>query len=198
MRVIAGSAKGILLCSPKGNKTRPIPDNVKESLFNILAEIIPDSRVLDLYAGTGAVGIEALSRGAKSCLFVENGTFAIQSIKKNISATKLLNKSVTVRCDVLKTIPFLEQNTDGIDIVFACPPYPLADNSSYREKLLMLLSILFEKDIVCPGGIVVFQHRKITLEIPPGASFLKLYDTRSYRETPISFFEKTITLGNMS
>ena len=198
MRVIAGSAKGVLLCSPKGNKTRPIPDNVKESLFNILAEIIPDSRVLDLYAGTGAVGIEALSRGAKSCLFVENGTFAIQAIEKNINAAKLLNRSVIVRCDVLKIIPFLEQNTDGIDIVFACPPYPLVDSISYREKLLILLSGLFEKDIVCPGGIVVFQYRKITLEVPQGASFLKLYDTRSYRETQISFFEKNITAGNMS
>ncbi len=198
MRVIAGSAKGVLLCSPKGNKTRPIPDNVKESLFNILAEVVPDSRVLDLYAGTGAVGIEALSRGAKSCLFVENDTFAIQAIEKNIGAAKLLNKSVIVKCDVLKIIPFLEQNNDGIDIVFACPPYPLVDNNSYREKLLLLLSTLFEKDIVCSGGIVVFQHRKMSLEIPPGALFLKLYDTRSYRETQISFFEKNITAGNVS
>lgn len=82
MRVIAGSAKGIHLSSVKGSKTRPIPDRVKESLFNILAGVIPDSRVLDMYAGTGAIGIEALSRGAESCIFIENDRQALQIIKK--------------------------------------------------------------------------------------------------------------------
>jgi len=195
VRVIAGSARGVSLYSPKGSKTRPIPDNVKESLFNILANVVPDSNILDLYAGTGAVGIEALSRGAKSCLFVENDTSAIQTIEKNIAVTKLHEKSSIIKCDVLKVIPFLEQHIAGIDLVFACPPYPLVDESSYREKLLIFLSALYEKNIVCPEGIIVFQHRKILLEIPPKALFLKLYDTRIYRETQVSFFEKNIRVS---
>ncbi|MCF6147380.1 MAG: 16S rRNA (guanine(966)-N(2))-methyltransferase RsmD [Candidatus Kuenenia sp.] len=192
MRVIAGSVRGVLLYSPKGSKTRPMSDNVKESLFNILAHIIPGSNVLDLYAGTGSVGIEALSRGAKFCLFAENDKFAIQTIKKNITVTKLLNYSKIIKCDVLKLIPFLEQNTNGINIVFACPPYPLIDKYSYREKLLIFLSSLYERNIVCSEGVIVFQHRKTLLEIPPQALFLTLYDTRIYRETQLSFFKKTL------
>lgn len=82
MRVIAGSARGIYLSSVKGSSTRPIPDRIKGSLFNILADVIPGSRALDMYAGTGAIGIEALSRGAKSCVFVENDWSAVQVIKK--------------------------------------------------------------------------------------------------------------------
>lgn len=85
MRVIAGSARGIYLSSVKGSSTRPIPDRIKGSLFNILADVIPGSRALDMYAGTGAIGIEALSRGAKSCVFVENDWSAVQVIKKKIS-----------------------------------------------------------------------------------------------------------------
>ena len=84
MRVIAGSARGIHLNSLIGDKTRPIQDRTKESLFNILSGVIPGSRVLDMYAGTGAIGIEALSRGATSCIFIENYRSAIEVIKKNL------------------------------------------------------------------------------------------------------------------
>ena len=82
MRVIAGCARGIHLSSLKGDRTRPIQDRTKESLFNILSGVIPGSRVLDMYAGTGAIGIEALSRGAASCIFIENDRTAIEVIKK--------------------------------------------------------------------------------------------------------------------
>jgi len=138
VRVIAGSARGVHLDSLKGDKTRPIQDRTKGSLFNILSGVIPGSSILDMYAGTGSIGIEALSRGATSCIFIENDRSAIEVIKKNLEATKLQNKAQVVLYDVFDVIPYLEKNNVKVDIVFVTPPYPLVEKSSYRDKLLIL------------------------------------------------------------
>jgi 16S rRNA (guanine966-N2)-methyltransferase len=88
MRVVAGSARGVPLRAPKDRATRPITDRVKETLFAILGERVPDARVLDLYAGSGAIGIEALSRGAASAVLVEHGRAAVEAIGANLAATR--------------------------------------------------------------------------------------------------------------
>lgn len=188
MRVIAGSARGVCLSSVKGDKTRPIQDRTKESLFNILSGIIQDSRVMDLYAGTGAIGIEALSRGAASCIFIENNRLAIQIIRDNLAATGLQNKATILKYDVLETAPYLEKNGIKLDIVFAAPPYPLVEKNSYRSELLTFFSILSEKHIIPPEGIVILQQRKAEFQIPPEASCLELFDTRIYGDTQVLFF----------
>lgn len=192
MRVIAGSARGTYLSSLKGNTTRPISDRIKDSLFNILSRVIPDSRVIDMYAGTGAIGIEALSRGARSCVFIEIDKCAIQIIKKNLETTKLQDKAQVLRYDVFEAVPYLEKNSIEADLIFASPPYPLIEKSPYRDELLVLFSILCSKRIVQPEGIIILQHKKMAFEIPPGVSSLELFDTRIYGDTQISFFKNTM------
>ncbi len=192
MRVIAGSARGVHLDSLKGDKTRPIQDRTKGSLFNILSGVIPGSSILDMYAGTGSIGIEALSRGATSCIFVENDRSAIEVITKNLEATKLQNKAQVVLCDVFDVIPYLEKNNVKIDIVFVTPPYPLVEKSPYRDKLLILFSLLYRKQIVQQEGLVMLQHRKTDFEMPQEAICLELFDTRTYGDTQLSFFKNTM------
>ena len=188
MRVIAGSARGISLTSVKGDKTRPIQDRTKESLFNILSGIIRDSRVMDLYAGTGAIGIEALSRGASSCIFVEHNKQVVQIIKDNLTATGLQNKATVIKCDVLESASYLEREGIKLDIVFAAPPYHLVEKNAYRSELLTFFSILSEKHIIQPEGIVILQQRKAEFQMPPEASCLELFDTRMYGDTQVLFF----------
>ena len=192
MRVIAGSAKGTQLNSVKGIKTRPIQDRIKASLFNILSGVIPDSRVLDLFAGTGAIGIEALSRGAKSCIFIDNNTSAVQIIKKNLEATRLLNKAQVIKYDVFEIIPYFEKNNMQFDLVLASPPYPFVEENSYRNRLLILFSSLCSDRTIQPEGIMMMQHRKTAFEIPPEAFYLELFDTRIYGDTQLSFFKTTM------
>ena len=192
MRVIAGCARGIPLNSLIGDKTRPIQDRTKESLFNILSGVIPGSRVLDMYAGTGAIGIEALSRGAMSCIFVENNRSAIEVITKNLEATKLQDKAQVVLYDVFDVIPYLEKNKIEVEIVFASPPYPLVEKDSYRDKLLNLFSLMCSNHIIQPEGLIMLQHRKTDFEIPQETICLELFDTRTYGDTQVSFFKNTM------
>ncbi len=192
MRVIAGSARGIPLSPVKGITTRPIPDRIKGSLFNILAGVIPESRVIDMYAGTGAIGIEALSRGAKSCIFIESDSMATYVIKKNLEATRLHDNAQILQYDVFEITSYLEKNNIAIDVIFACPPYPLIEKSSYRDKLLALFSSLCSKYILQPGGLIMLQHRKTDFEVVPEAICLELFDTRIYGDTQLSFFKNTI------
>jgi len=100
MRVIAGSARGVPLAAPPGNRTRPITDRVKETLFGILGARIPDARVLDLYAGSGAIGIEALSRGAASAAFVEADGRAVATLRDNLRRTRLAADATVVAMEV--------------------------------------------------------------------------------------------------
>ena len=196
VRVIAGSARGISLSSVKGSATRPIPDRIKESLFDILAGVVPDSRVIDMYAGTGAIGIEALSRGAKSCIFVENDWSAVQVIKKNLEVTKLQDKARVLKYDVFEIIPYLEKNNTAVDLVFASPPYPLVEKKSYRDNLLTLFSSLCSKHIIQSDGLIMLQHRKTDLEITPETLYIEVFDTRIYGDTQLSFFKNTIKQGH--
>lgn len=196
MRVIAGSAKGVCLSSVKGRLTRPIPDRIKGALFNILADIVPGGRVLDMFAGTGAIGIEALSRGAKSCIFVENDWTAIQAIKKNLEATRLQDMAQVLKYDVFDIVPYLEKNNIELDLVFASPPYPHIEQGSYRNKLLILFSSLCEKRILQPDGLIMLQHRKTAFENVPGALYIELFDARTYGDTQLSFFKNTIKQDN--
>ena len=192
MRVIAGCARGIHLSSLKGDRTRPIQDRTKESLFNILSGVIPGSRVLDMYAGTGAIGIEALSRGAASCIFIENDRPAIEVIKKNLEVTKLQGKAQVLLYDVFEIIPYLEKNKIEVETVFASPPYPLVEKGSYRDKLLNLFSLMCSKHIIQPEGLIILQHRKTDFEMPQEAIYLELFDTRTYGDTQCSFFKNTM------
>jgi 16S rRNA (guanine966-N2)-methyltransferase len=147
MRVVAGSARGRRLVAPRTRGTRPITDRVKETLFGILGEAVLDARVLDLYAGSGAVGIEALSRGAAQCTFVERGREALSALRRNLEETGFGHAATVVDGDVLR---FLDaQPTHRYGLVMLDPPFAERAILAPLERLVPHLA---------PGAIVVVRH----------------------------------------
>lgn len=122
MRVIAGSARRLCLVTPKGNTTRPTGDKIKETLFNILAPDLYGATFLDLFAGSGGIGIEALSRGAAFAAFVDKDKAACDCIRKNLETTHFTDKSILRRSDVLSCLADMGRD-GGYDIIFMDPPY---------------------------------------------------------------------------
>lgn len=122
MRVIAGSAKRLQLKTIEGMDTRPTTDRIKETLFNMISTDLADCRFLDLFSGSGAIGIEALSRGADIAYFVENHPKAMDCIRQNLQHTRLEKRAVLMKMDVLRALKKLK-GADPFDIVFLDPPY---------------------------------------------------------------------------
>ncbi len=123
MRVIAGKARRLLLKTTPGLDTRPTIDRIKETLFNIINPYIPGSNFLDLYSGSGSIGIEALSRGAKFCVFVDNSSKAINCIKDNLNFTKLVDDALVIQKNAISAINELSICKNIFDIVYIDPPY---------------------------------------------------------------------------
>jgi 16S rRNA (guanine966-N2)-methyltransferase len=135
MRIISGTSKGKRLTTPKGQGVRPTSDRVKESIFNILGERIEGKMVLDLFAGTGNLGIEALSRGAAKVLFVEKGRQAIRLIQKNLSQCGLEGRSEIIPKDVNRAIGILKERGASFDLILMDPPYEKGLISRTLDKL---------------------------------------------------------------
>ncbi|MBE6940715.1 MAG: 16S rRNA (guanine(966)-N(2))-methyltransferase RsmD [Ruminococcaceae bacterium] len=148
MRVIAGKAKGVVLKTPDGMQTRPTADRVKEALFSILQFDLPGTRILDLFGGTGQLGIEAISRGAKSAVFVDAGDAACRLIKENLRRAKMEGEGRVIRADYLQ---FLSQCRENFDIIFLDPPYA----EVFLENSIKKIS---EIDILQSGGIIVAER----------------------------------------
>lgn len=157
MRVIAGKARRLPLVTPEGRDTRPTTDRIKETLFNILQEDVPGCRFLDLFSGSGGIGIEALSRGASHAVFVEYGREALACIRENLNKTKLMDQAVVLPVEVTYGISRLEKQGNQFDIIYADPPY----KKGWEAKILELLS---GSRIVKPGTIVVIES---SLETAP-------------------------------
>ena len=148
MRVITGTARGIQLKTPEGLTTRPTSDRVKEALFSIIQFDVPCAKVLDLFGGTGQLGIEALSRGASSAVFVDEGEKACALIRENLKRTKLADKAKVVRSDYMQ---FLQNCHETFDIVLLDPPYA----EVFLENALKKLA---EIDILNSGAIIVAER----------------------------------------
>ena len=176
MRIIAGKAKGHLIYAPKGLNTRPTGDRVRESLFNILQPIITDTYVLDLFAGSGALGIEALSRGAKNADFVDRWLPAIKSIEKNLTITKLKDNASVYHQD---SINFLKRNKKQYDLVFLDPPY----NTDLPLKALNLLPM----SLKCSGIIIIETDSSVTM--PETFGKFLTYRKLAYGDTAIWFYK---------
>lgn len=188
MRVISGKAKGARLSALSTKRTRPILDRVKESLFNILGDFIVDSVVLDLFAGTGSLGIEALSRGAKRCLFVDNDMHAVQVIKKNLQDTRFLEGALVLKKNVFGLSAFLTDESVKFDLILVAPPYKLIDlDSKDREKIFTLLDECVSGQILNERGIVVLQHHKKQIVSQENFKQLKVFDERRYGNTQLTF-----------
>lgn len=178
MRVIAGEAKGRRLKMVPGSSTRPIGERVKEALFGILGDMVVDARFLDLYAGTGSVGIEALSRGARSAVFVDRGRQAIATIKDNLSHTRLGDRARVVKSDVFAFLR--KRDLESFDLIYVAPP-------QYEGLWAKTLRALDQTSLLSPDGLVVVQiypkeYEELELEN------LQLTGQRKYGSTMLCFY----------
>ncbi|MDD8019405.1 MAG: 16S rRNA (guanine(966)-N(2))-methyltransferase RsmD [Bacteroidota bacterium] len=179
MRVIAGKYKNRILKTVADNSVRPATDKVKGAIFNVMQSRVDwtQSVVLDLYAGSGSVGIEALSRGAQRVVFVENSRSALQFLKMNLDTVGANGNAQVVFGDVEK---FLQSSLTKYSVVFADPPYAL-------EALADLPTKIFERDIVAAGGYLIIEH-PARFEFHPG-SLWEIVAHKEYGRTNVSFFQ---------
>ncbi len=155
MRVITGSARGVQLKTPEGMQTRPTTDKVKEALFSIIQFDIPGAKVLDLFGGTGQLGIEALSRGASAATFLDHSEAACRLIRENLRRTRLESKAKVIRGDYME---YLSRCREQYDIILLDPPYA----EVFLENALKRIA---EIDILQSGGIIVAE-RPLGKELP--------------------------------
>ena len=182
MRVISGSARGKRLKKVPGDSTRPIMDRVKENLFNILGTSVIDSRWLDLFAGTGQVGIEALSRGAAQVVFTDTIRAAIRTIHENLEATRLVERAIVVQTDAFGYLRSYQR--EPFDLIYVAPP-------QYKGMWLEALRIIDEQPerLLTAVGLVIVQiDPKEYQEVP--LARLELTDQRRYGNTMLCFYEQ--------
>jgi 16S rRNA (guanine(966)-N(2))-methyltransferase RsmD len=186
MRVIAGSARGHKLQSVPGDSTRPITDRAKEALFSILGDWILETRVLDLFGGTGAVGIEALSRGASFAHFVDRNRKAIQTMHANLAHCKLEEQAEVVQGD---SFAFLESyRGDHFDLIYIAPP-------QYQRMWLKALTLVDQNpDLLAPFGAVIVQIHPREDEAVE-LNFLEEYDRRQYGSVLLIFYASSEDLA---
>ncbi len=173
MRVISGSARGRKLLAPAGTDTRPTTDRVKESIFNIISPYLPASNVLDLFSGSGALGIEALSRGCEKAVFVEKDKAAAGIIRQNINLAKVEDRSEFFNGDAFV---FLDKTSLKFDIIFLDPPYNQGLLSRSAE-------IIGKKGLLNDGGIIVAESEHLGEE--PDEEFFDIIKRAKYGKTTV-------------
>jgi 16S rRNA (guanine966-N2)-methyltransferase len=189
MRVIGGSRKGSVLKAPAGLATRPLLARIKKSLFSILHPRLSGARFLDLFAGTGAVGIEALSRGAASCVFVERDSRCVDFIRENLGRLTLDQHASVLRGDVFKTIAHFHKAGEQFDVVFIGPPY------GHRLEHRTMQAVA-DSGVLAADGIVVVQSRK-NEDLSDHYSDLVLARKTVYGDTILRFYEaRTVSIQN--
>jgi 16S rRNA (guanine(966)-N(2))-methyltransferase RsmD len=185
MRIIAGTFRSRQLKSLKGLALRPTSDRLRESLFNVIAERIPACRFLDVFAGTGAVGIEALSRGAAEAVFIENHPPAATLIQKNLDSLGIGGGTRILKLDARRALQLLAAKhtpaSPTFDVVFLDPPYAAADE--YRRVLTFLGAAPF----LAPGALVIAEHRR-TSELPEALGSLERVRVLRQGDASLSFF----------
>jgi 16S rRNA (guanine966-N2)-methyltransferase len=180
VRVIAGSLKGRRLHTPRGTTTRPTADQVRIALMDTLTPWLPGARVLDLFAGAGGVGLEALSRGAPHATFVESEARAVAALEANVRALAVEARSRVLRLDVGRALALLAAEGTRFEVVFLDPPYA-------TDQAARTLEALGRRGVLSPGAIVVAQHptkRAPATEVGD----LKAFRTRRFGETTLTFF----------
>lgn len=190
MRIISGKYRGLRVATLKGDNLRPTSDQLRESLFNVLGPEVEGRRFLDAYAGTGAVGIEALSRGASEVVFVEHFRPAAELIRKNLSGLRIESGFVVMTCAVLAALERLEQEGVRFDFVFLDPPYQ--EIKEYHHVLRRLA----RGNLLLPTSVVVAEHsRRCTLE----ERYLALQRTRLLKrgDSQLSFYRLSEIQGNL-
>ena len=180
MRIIAGAYKGKRLVTPRGDVTRPTADQVRIALMDTLMPWLPEARLLDLFAGAGGVGLEALSRGAAHVTFVERDARAVAALHANVAALGVTGAVRVVRDEVARALPLLVRGGDRFGLVFLDPPYE-------TSLTMATLAALGEGALLAEGALVVAQH--LTKRPPPGiGGVLQAFRTRRFGETTLTFF----------
>lgn len=183
LRVIGGSAKGLRLKHVPGDTTRPITDLVKEALFNILGGEILDVRMLDLFGGTGAVGIEALSRGAREVTFLDTSRLAVKTIRENLASTRFSDRANVFQADAFN---WLASQTDPqFDLVYVAPP----QYKGMWEKAVDLIDL--NPRVISDDGQIIVQINPLEWVEKTYAN-LRVFDLRKYGDTLLVFLEKSM------
>jgi len=181
VKIVAGKNKGNKLKSPKDLSIRPTSQKVREALFDILGTSIQETCFLDLFAGTGAVGIEALSRGAKKVIFIEKEVKCIKIIKGNLEKTKSSQNSLVYKIDFSSGLKLLAEKKYLLDFIFLDPPYR-------RELVNISLLEISKLPLLRKNGLIIAQHYKKE-KVMENLNNIRLYDQRRYGECYLSFYD---------
>jgi 16S rRNA (guanine966-N2)-methyltransferase len=184
LRIIAGEFKGKKLTSVRGKTIRPTADRTRESMFNILSHRVPEAIVLDLFAGTGALGIEALSRGAESAVFVDNSRESLSVIRRNVESCALDDRASIIKWNIEKNLNCLKAVKTGFDLVFIDPPY-------HRNLLKPTLFNIDQSNSLKNGSCIVVEHASLE-PVPTDLLAFELTDQRRYGKTLVSFLNYVI------
>ena len=182
MRIIAGEFRGRRIEQPPLGKARPTKDRIREAVFSMIAAEVPGSRVLDLFSGSGAYGLEALSRGAEYCEFVENSPECCSVIRGNIGNLSLGARTRLVATDAMGYIEDIARDGGKFDLIFADPPY----NSNINRNILIKVN---HYDILNHFGTLVLEH-DTREEMPPQEGSVSIYKQKTYNKISISIFRK--------
>jgi 16S rRNA (guanine966-N2)-methyltransferase len=189
LRIIAGEFKGKKLIPIKGAKIRPTSDKIKAAIFNILGSSVKDKKILDLFSGTGALGIEAVSRGARFCVFIDNDKYSLSIVNKNVKLCRIQNRTRIIKKDIVSSDKIIDYANYPFDILFLDPPY--------KENII--------DSVIKKIGKTIFEDLKVTIiaehsiKIKPSeiiAPFI-LYDIRKYGKTAVSFFSSRINKSSL-
>lgn len=182
LRIIAGNVKGRRLFSPKNNDIRPTTDRVKESVFNMIASYINNAVVVDLFAGSGNLGLESLSRGAKKVYFVDHSKESLDLAKQNIALCQFSHKSSIIHANYEKALQMIKEKAD---IIFLDPPY----NSGILHDCI---SKIIELNILKPDGIIVAEH-SVSEKLPEVESDLEIIKEKKYGTIMVTIYNKQNT-----
>ncbi len=177
MRVISGVCRGFKLTAPVGNDTRPTADRFKETIFNILSHKLEGSRVLDLFSGSGALGIEALSRGAASAVFVDASKKSIDAINANLLHTRLVDNARVLHMNYQQAIKILADEKQAFDLIFLDPPYALGPTDA--------IELIVSRHMLSGSGIIVAEQASSDeIKISP---LLEVFRSLNYTTTQFFF-----------
>jgi 16S rRNA (guanine966-N2)-methyltransferase len=191
MRIIAGIHRGRKLVAPAGLITRPMTDRVRENLFNILAPYLEGAVVLDLFCGSGALGLEALSRGARFCVFVDADAEAVKTAETNAAMLRLSGEVRFVRRDALRPGAWIKApGGAGYTLLFADPPYRLTAEAAGRERLAEMARSLADLGCLAPGAVAMLRAKR---GVPMDRSWpgFEWFDERTYGTTTLHLMEWT-------
>ena len=183
MRITVGQAKGRVLAGPKDQSIRPTSDQVKEAIFNIVGQDLRDYWVLDLFSGTGSLGIEAISRGARKAVFVDNARLSISLIKKNLASCGFEDAGIVLRRDLIKGISRINlPEGQAFDLVFLDPPYQ-------KGLLQFMIKDVAKGTILAPRAQIITEHSKKE-SMPLSIGHIRMKKNRTYGDTSISLYMK--------